>query len=76
MPKVTWWDNATAAKKMGSTWKWPQKEDEHDYPIIDLKGKIKTPKTEVSNFRSSCIVRIPELEHIWSYIHGTMAFDE
>ena len=24
----------------GSTWKWPVKKDEHDYPICDAKQKI------------------------------------
>lgn len=46
----------------GSTWKWPEKEDLHDYPLTDVKYKIDIPKGV--NFTSKA-VRVPELEHIW-----------
>ena len=46
----------------GSTWKWPAKDDEHDYPLADIKQKIETPI--ITSFRSN-VVRIPELAGFW-----------
>lgn len=50
----------------GSTWRWPQKLDEADYDVTDVKQRINTPQCVpgASSLRN-IVVKIPELAHIW-----------
>jgi hypothetical protein len=44
-----------------TTWKWPQHEDIHDYPIVDIITVIKPPTP--CGARRQCSV--PEVDKYW-----------
>ena len=60
--KVKCLQKADALK--GSTWKWPIKKDEHEYPLCDIRQKIEIPQLLPGGHHRITFL-VPELAHIW-----------
>ena len=52
------------AGKPGSIWKWPDKEDVHDYELSDVTGAIGMPKLMPGTGRR-IEFEVPELAYKW-----------
>ena len=59
---------AKAHAPHGSTWKWPGRVDEHDYPVCDLGEPIKVPKLLPVGSRN-IFFHVPELNSVWGDIN-------
>ena len=53
-----------ALSQKGSTWKWPDVVDIHDYPVQDVKQEINVPRLLPGGSRN-IVFEVPELSHIW-----------
>ena len=59
---------AKAHAPHGSTWKWPGRVDEHDYPVCNLREPIEMPKLLPGGNRN-IVFQVPELNSVWGDIN-------